>query len=100
MVETAAGSGAAPWESIELEIVRVLEAMNELRETPDYELHRLTERSPEFFDETVSRHLESLETELATLQTEAEALAGEIAELTGEGAGIGQAGSGRISMQS
>lgn len=73
-VETAAGSGAAPWESIELEIVRVVEAMNELRASPDYELHRLTERSPEFF----------VEVELAALQTEAEKLAGEIEELTGE----------------
>ena len=38
---------AAPWESIELEIVRVLEAINDLRESSNYELHRLTERSPE-----------------------------------------------------
>ena len=58
--------------------------MNELRESPDYELHRLTERSPEFFDETVSRHLESLETEMAALQGEAEKLAEEIEELTGD----------------
>ena len=69
------------WESIELEIVRVLEAMNELRESPDYELHRLTERSPEFFDETVGRHLESLEAELSALQREAETLAGERAAI-------------------
>ena len=48
-----------------LEIVRVLEAMNELRESPDYELHRLTERSPDFFDEIVNRHLEGLRKELA-----------------------------------
>ncbi len=58
--------------------------MNELRESSDYELHRLTERSREFFDETVSRHLESLEMELTALQTEAEKLAREIEELTGE----------------
>ena len=82
VVETAAGSGAAPWESIELEIVR--EAINDLRESRDYELHRLTEQSPEFFDETVGRHLESLETELAALQSDAEMLAGEVEELTGE----------------
>ena len=58
--------------------------MNELHESPDCELHRLTKHSPEFFDETVGRHLESLEAELAALQTEAEKLAGEIEELTGE----------------
>ena len=55
--------------------------MNELRESPDYELHRLTERSPEFFDETVGRHLESLEAELSALQREAETLAGERAAI-------------------
>ncbi len=58
--------------------------MNELRESPDCELHRLTKHSPEFFDDSVGRHLESLEAELAALQTEAEKLAGEIEELTGE----------------
>ena len=77
------------WESIELEIIRVLEAVNALRESPDFELHRLTERTPEFFDETVSRHIESLETEVAALQREAEKLAGEIEELTGEPAALG-----------
>ena len=72
------------WESIELEILRVLEAGNALRESPDYVLHRLTTQSPAFFDETVRRHVESLEKELAELESEAEELAREIAELTGE----------------
>ena len=52
------------WESIELEIIRVLEAGHALRESPDYELHRLTTQTPAFFDETVRRHVESLEKEL------------------------------------
>ena len=72
------------WESIELEIVRVLEASNQLQESPDYELHRLTENNPAVFDETVTRHIEKLETELALLGTEASELAKEIEELTGE----------------
>ena len=66
----------------------MLEARNELHASPYYELHRLTEQSPEFFDETVGRHLESLESDLATLQSEAAKLAGEIEELTGEAAGM------------
>jgi DNA polymerase-3 subunit epsilon len=74
------------WESIELEIVRVLEAGNALRESPDYELHRLTTQTPAFFDETVKRHVESLEKELGLLESEAEGLAREIEELTGESA--------------
>ena len=72
------------WESIELEIIRVLEAGNALRESPDYELHRLTTQTPAFFDETVRRHVESLEKELATLESEAEELAREIEELAEE----------------
>ena len=78
------------WESIELEIIRLLEAVNQLKESPDYELHRLTTQTPAFFDEAVSRHVEDLEKELATLATQAEELAKEIEELTGEAApGIG-----------
>jgi DNA polymerase-3 subunit epsilon len=72
------------WESIELEIVRVLEASNALKESPDYELHRLTTQNPAFFDETVKRHVEGLEKELMRLESEAEELAKEIEELTGE----------------
>ena len=36
------------WESIELEIIRVLEAGHTLRESPDYELHRLTTQARHF----------------------------------------------------
>ena len=64
----------------------MLEAGHALKESPDYELHRLTTRTPAFFDETVGRHVESLENELATLESEAAELAKEIEELTGEGA--------------
>ena len=73
-------------DSIELEIIRVLEAGNELKESPDYELHRLTTQTPAFFDETVRRQVESLEKELGRLESEAEELATEIEELTGESA--------------
>jgi DNA polymerase-3 subunit epsilon len=74
------------WTRIELEIIRVLEAGHTLKESPDYELHRLTTQTPTFFDETVKRHIESLEKELAVLETESGELAKEIEELTGEGA--------------
>jgi DNA polymerase III epsilon subunit-like protein len=73
------------WESIELEIIRVLETRNQLRESPDYELHQLTTQTPEFFDETVRRQVAALEKELGSLESQAEELAKEIEELTGEG---------------
>ncbi len=78
-------------DSIELEIIRVLEAGHALKESPDYELHRLTTQTPVFCDETVRRHVESLEKELGLLETEAEELAKEIEELKGERA-IGSEG--------
>ena len=75
---------------IELEIIRVLEAGHALKESPDYELLRLTAQTPAFFDETVKRHVESLEKDLRLLESEVEELAKEIEELTGEaGAGMG-----------
>ena len=74
------------WTHIELEIIRVLEAGNALKESPDYELHRLTTQSPAFFDETVKRQVESLEKEVAVLEKEADELVKEIEELTGEAA--------------
>ena len=68
----------------------MLEAGHALKESPDYELHRLTTQTPAFFDETVRQHVETLEKELATLQTQADELAKEIEELTGDtAAGIG-----------
>ena len=68
---------------IELEIIRVLEAGHALKESPDYELHRLTMQTPAFLDETVRRHVESLDKEVAVLETVAAELAKEIEELTG-----------------
>ena len=64
----------------------MLEAGNALRESPDHELHRLTTQTPAFFDETVRRHVESLEKELAELESEADELAKEIEELAGKAA--------------
>ncbi len=76
------------WTRNELEIIRVLGAGNALRESPDYELHRLTTQNPAFFDETVRRQVASLEKEIAVMESEATELAKEIEELTGEAAGI------------
>ena len=66
----------------------MLEAGNQLKQSPEYELHRLTEKDPAFLDETVKRHIERLEKELAVLEAEASGLAREMEELTGETATI------------
>ncbi len=72
------------WESIELEIIRVLETINQLKESSDYKLHVMTRRFPAFFDQTVDRHIESLKKETDLLESQAAALAKEIVELTGK----------------
>jgi hypothetical protein len=68
---------------IELEIIRAMEADNALKESPDYELHRLTTQTPALFNATVQRQVERLEKEMAVLESEAEELVNEIEELTG-----------------
>ena len=74
------------WESLELEIPRVLEATNRLRECPEFELYELTVKQPEMLDSVVAKQTAGLETEIGKLKTEAERVAKEIEELTGQAA--------------
>ena len=73
------------WESLELEILRVLEATNRLRESPDFELDSLTAKQPEMLDRVVAKQTALLEKEISRLASEAERLGREIGELTGKG---------------
>ena len=61
------------WESLELEILRVLEATNRLRASPEFELYALTAKQPALLEKEISR-----------LASEAERLGREIGELTGK----------------
>ena len=74
------------WESLELEILAVLEATNRLRESPEFELLGLTAKEPALFDRVVAKHTAQLEKEIAGLTCEAEKLAAEIAVLTSQAA--------------
>ena len=62
----------------------VLTTLNQLRESPDYELSLLSERKPGMVDELVTERAKILEKETTELETQAAKLAQEIAELTGE----------------
>ena len=73
------------WESLELEILRVLEAGNRLRESADFELYGLTAKQPEMLDSVVAKQTALLEKEINSLASEAERLGREIGELTGKG---------------
>jgi DNA polymerase-3 subunit epsilon len=78
------------YETLQLEIITVLESLNQLRESPDYELCQLSEKQPSLLDELAAERAKVLEKESAELEKEAKRLAGEIEELAGEApAGIG-----------
>ena len=69
-------------ESLEMEILSVLEATNQLRESPEFELYELTAKNAEMFDEVVSKQTTLLEKEIIDLTNEADQLSKEIAKLT------------------
>jgi DNA polymerase III epsilon subunit-like protein len=71
-------------ETLQMEIVAVLESLNELRESPDYELCRISEQRPGVLDELATERRNLLEKESAQLEVEANRLAEEIKELSGE----------------
>ena len=72
------------WESLELEILSVLEATNRLRESAEWELYELTAKQPEMLESVVTKQTALLEKEISRLASEAERLGREIGELTGK----------------
>ena len=74
------------WQSLEMEIVRVLEATNRLHESAEWDLAGLVEKQPAMLDGVVARQTGAIEEEIGRLETEAERLAREIGELMGSDA--------------
>jgi hypothetical protein len=74
-------------ETLQLEIIVVLESLNQLRESPEYELCQLSERKPGVLDELAAERARLLAKESAELEKEASRLEGEIKELAGESPG-------------
>jgi DNA polymerase-3 subunit epsilon len=72
------------YETLQLEIVTVLESLNQLRESPDYELWQLSEKQPDLLNELATERAKVLEKESAELEHEVERLADEIKELNGD----------------
>ncbi|MEO5959088.1 MAG: exonuclease, partial [Opitutaceae bacterium] len=71
-------------ETLQLEIIEVLEALNRLKESADYELCRLSDQQPAMLDELAAERRKLLEQESAELEKRAVKLAEEIAELSGQ----------------
>ena len=70
-------------ETLQLEIIAVLESLNRLRESPDYELCQLSEKKPGLLDELATEREKLLEKESSELQEQADKLGEEIKELSG-----------------
>jgi hypothetical protein len=71
-------------ETLQLEIINVLDSLNRLRESPDHELCRFSERQPGMLDDLAAERAKLLEKESAELEKEANRLAEEIKELVGD----------------
>ena len=69
-------------ESLETEILAVLEATKQLHDSPEFELYELTAKSAEIFDEIVSKQTALLEEEIINLTAEADQLSKEIGKFT------------------
>ena len=73
-------------ESLQLEIIAVIESLEQLKESAEYELCGIVEQRPGVLDELAAERTKLLEQESAELQQQAEKLADEIKELSGEAA--------------
>ena len=72
------------YETLQLEIITVIESLNQLRESPEYELCQLSEQKSGVLDELAAERTKLLETESSELEKQAERLAKEIKELSGQ----------------
>ena len=82
-------------DTLQERILAVLEALNDLREDPRYELHTLVTQQPELLDDVAAKHAVAIEREITILSGEAERLAQEIEMLTGARGPGGQGASKR-----
>jgi len=74
------------YETLQLEIIMVVESLNQLRESPEYELCQLSEQKSGVLDELAAERTKLLESESSELEKQADRLAQEIKELNGDAA--------------
>lgn len=58
------------WESLQREILAVIEATNQLRESAEYELHTLVAEKPELLETVIGKQIAQLEAEIARMKEE------------------------------
>lgn len=70
-------------ETLQLKVVAMLESLNELHESPDYELQQLSAAKPDLLEEVAQQQAVVIETEIEQLDAAAKKLELEIQELSG-----------------
>ena len=73
-------------EMLQIKIAEVIEATNQLKESPDYELYTLSLRDPSILDTVSKSQQQQIEAECSKLSEEAKEWKKQIEELTGEAA--------------
>jgi len=71
------------FETLQLEIVSIMDSLNELCESSDFALHQLSAKQPRLLEEVAAEQAKAIDAEIATLDAEAARLEAEIKELTG-----------------
>lgn len=79
----------ALYDSLQARIMELLETLDELRESSDYELYRLTQEQPGLLQKVADAQASDIATELTELEAEAAKLAEEIENLTGAPNAVG-----------
>ncbi|MFZ0829285.1 MAG: hypothetical protein WAO02_17880 [Verrucomicrobiia bacterium] len=74
------------WTNSRQEIITVIEPLNQLRESPEYELCQISEPTSGVRDERAIERTKRLESESSELEKQADRLAEEIKELNGPSA--------------
>lgn len=71
------------FETLQFEIVSIMDSLNELCESSDFALHQLSAQQPSLLEEVAAEQAKAIDAEIAQLEAEATRLAVEIKELTG-----------------
>lgn len=70
-------------DTLQLEIVSTMDMLNDLRQSPEFELYTLSIQKPSLLEEVAAEQGRAIAAEIAELETKAEKLKEEISELTG-----------------
>jgi len=74
--------------SLEAEILSVIEAIDALKESDSYELFQIVEKDPEILARVIRQQIKGINEEVSKLKAQAERLKREIAELSGDDAPV------------